>query len=60
MGQIQIAISVLGVTGFSFAVLLAFLSKKLKVEEDPRVAKVLGVLPGLNCGACGFSLLKQS
>ena len=55
MGQIQIAIVVLGLTGFFFAILLAFLSKKLKVEEDPRVAKVLDVLPGLNCGACGFS-----
>jgi RnfABCDGE-type electron transport complex B subunit len=55
MGQIQIAILVLGSTGFCFAVLLAFLSKKLKVEEDPRVVRVLEVLPGLNCGACGFS-----
>ena len=55
MGQIQIAIVVLGLTGFFFAMLLAFLSKKLKVEEDPRVAKVLDILPGLNCGACGFS-----
>jgi electron transport complex protein RnfB len=55
MEQIQIAILVLGLTGFCFAVLLAFLSKKLKVEEDPRVEKVLNVLPGLNCGACGFS-----
>jgi H+/Na+-translocating ferredoxin:NAD+ oxidoreductase subunit B len=49
------AITVLGVTGFSFAGLLAFLSKKLHVEEDPRVTKVLEALPGLNCGACGLS-----
>ena len=55
MGTIQNAIIALGATGFTFAVLLAFLSKKLKVEEDPRVGEVLGVLPGLNCGACGFS-----
>lgn len=45
----------LGSIGFIFAVLLAFLSKKLKVEEDPRVDSVLKILPGLNCGACGFS-----
>jgi len=55
MEQIIIPILVLGLTGFAFSVLLAVLSKKLKVEEDPRAAKVLELLPGLNCGACGFS-----
>ena len=49
------AVAVLGISGFCFAGLLAFLSKKLHVEEDPKVTKVLDVLPGLNCGACGFS-----
>lgn len=34
--------------------ILAFLSKKLKVEEDPRLEEVLSVLPHINCGACGF------
>ena len=53
--NIIIPILVLGLTGFAFSVLLALLSKKLKVTEDPRAAKVLGLLPGLNCGACGFS-----
>ena len=46
---------VLGLTGFLFSLLLALLSKKLKVEDNPRVAKILDLLPGLNCGACGFS-----
>lgn len=46
---------VLGSAGFAFSVLLAFLSKKLKVEENPLVYKVLEILPGINCGACGFS-----
>ena len=55
MQEIKLAILVLGSVGFAFAILLAFLSKKLKVEEDPRTEKVLGLLPGLNCGACGFS-----
>jgi len=55
MSEIIIPILVLGLTGFAFALLLALLSKKLKVEEDPQVAKVLSLLPGLNCGACGFS-----
>jgi RnfABCDGE-type electron transport complex B subunit len=55
MEQILISITVLGISGFTFSILLALLSKKLKVAEDPRVAKVLALLPGLNCGACGFS-----
>jgi len=55
MGNIQTAVMVLGLVGFIFAILLACLSKKLKVEEDPRAVKILTVLPGLNCGACGFS-----
>jgi len=55
MKVIILPILVLGLTGFVFSVLLALLSKKLKVEEDSRVGKVLELLPGLNCGACGFS-----
>lgn len=49
------AVLALGATGFVFAILLSFLSRKLKVEEDPSIEKVLSMLPGLNCGACGFS-----
>lgn len=49
------SVMALGIIGFIFAVLLAFLSKKLKVEDDPQVEKVLKLLSGLNCGACGFS-----
>ena len=55
MNQVTISVLVLGATGLSFSMLLAFLSKKLTVEEDPRVKEVLDALPGLNCGACGFS-----
>ncbi|NQT28801.1 MAG: RnfABCDGE type electron transport complex subunit B [Candidatus Omnitrophica bacterium] len=55
MKEIIIPVLVLGLTGFGFSLLLALLSKKLKVEENPRVAKVLELLPGLNCGACGLS-----
>ncbi len=46
---------VLGGIGFCFSLTLAFLSKKLKVEENPLVEEILKVLPGINCGACGFS-----
>jgi len=55
MNVIIIATTTLGITGFGFALVLSFLSRKLKVEEDPRIAKVTSMLPGANCGACGFA-----
>ena len=55
MNIVIISVLVLGLTGFLFGVLLAFLSGKLGIKEDERVKKVLDILPGINCGACGFS-----
>lgn len=55
MKEIITATIALGLTGLGFALLLAFLSRKLKVQEDPRVAKIIAILPGANCGACGFA-----
>ncbi len=55
MNDIFTAIAVLGVIGFISSLLLSFLSKKLKVKEDLKVKEILKTLPGLNCGACGFS-----
>ncbi|PIE33883.1 electron transporter RnfB [candidate division KSB3 bacterium] len=37
-----------------FAFLLAVADKKLQVEEDPRVEKIIEALPGANCGGCGY------
>ena len=55
MKDVYISVLALGLTGLAFSLLLAFLSKKLKVEEDPRLEEILKILPGINCGACGFS-----
>jgi len=45
-------VSMVGLT-VAFAAVLAFADKKLRVEEDPMVGKVLECLPHVNCGACG-------
>ncbi|MGD9887195.1 MAG: (Fe-S)-binding protein [Bacilli bacterium] len=45
---------VLAGLGGIFGVLLAILSKVFAVEVDERFEKVLGMLPGYNCGACGY------
>lgn len=48
------AVASLSIMGFIFAALLAYASEKFAVEVDPKEEKVLKVLPGANCGACGF------
>lgn len=40
--------------GILFAVLIYFVAEKFKVEEDTRIDQVEAVLPGANCGGCGF------
>ncbi len=37
------------------AIILYFISQKFKVFEDPRIDQVMEVLPGANCGGCGFA-----
>lgn len=55
MNLILISMGVLGATGLVAAVLLYFVSQIFKVEEDPRIDLVVAVLPGANCGGCGFA-----
>ncbi len=51
---VLLAIVSMGALCFVFAFLLAVADKKLRVEEDPRVQKIMDILPGANCGGCGF------
>lgn len=48
------AIVSLGLSGLVIGVLLAVAAQKFKVDTDPRVAQIISVLPGANCGGCGF------
>ena len=47
--------AILGGVGLTFGTLIALANKKLKVYEDPRITEVEDLLPGANCGACGFA-----
>jgi Na+-translocating ferredoxin:NAD+ oxidoreductase RNF subunit RnfB len=49
-----IAIILLGLTGAIAAVILFVLSRKFEVKEDPRIPRILEILPGANCGGCGY------
>jgi electron transport complex protein RnfB len=42
------------VLGVVAAIVLYFVAQKFKVEEDPRIDIVEGMLPGANCGGCGY------
>ncbi len=44
-----------GVLGALFGIGLAVASRFLAVRKDKRVEEVEEVLPGLNCGACGYA-----
>lgn len=44
----------LGLAGLAIGVLLALAAQKFKVLEDPKVAAIISVLPGANCGGCGY------
>ena len=41
--------------GVLSAVILYFVAQKFRVEEDPRIDEVEKMLPGANCGGCGFA-----
>ncbi len=48
------AIAALAGLTLVLAAFLVFASRKLRVDEDPRVDAVEAMLPQINCGACGF------
>lgn len=54
-GTIIQTIVILSVLGLVLAVVLYLVAKKFKVEEDPRIDEVEKVMPGANCGGCGYA-----
>lgn len=56
MNEIVIwTIAVLFSLGVVLAIVLYLVARKFKVEEDPRIDEVEAVMPGANCGGCGFA-----
>lgn len=52
---IPLSILVLGVIGIIAAILLFVAAKFFHVYENPKIGEIEEMLPGANCGACGFS-----
>ena len=55
MDFILTAVIVLGGIGLIAAIVLFVCYKKFAVYEDPRIGQVNELLPGANCGGCGFA-----
>lgn len=53
--SIVASILILGGVGLTFGLLITVAHRKLWVWEDPRIDSVSELLPGSNCGACGFA-----
>jgi electron transport complex protein RnfB len=53
--EILLPVITLSILGLAFGIGLAYASKIFFVKTNPKVGKILAVLPGSNCGACGFA-----
>lgn len=45
----------LGGLGVFFGILIAVAHRRFRVWEDPRIDAIAAMLPGTNCGGCGFA-----
>lgn len=54
MKIILITLIVIGLLALVLAIILYVVAQKFKVEENPLVDKITKILPGANCGGCGF------
>ena len=52
---IILAAAIVGGTGLFIGVFLGIAGKKFAVEVDEREEAILEVLPGNNCGGCGYA-----
>lgn len=55
MNTILVPVIGMSVIGLFWAIVVVVVNKKFHVEENPLIEQVIGCLPGVNCGACGFA-----
>ena len=53
-GTVVYSVMTLGGVAALLAVVLYVVAKKFMVHEDPRIDQVAELLPGANCGGCGY------
>ena len=52
--DILTALATLVAVGLLFGIILALVIRFFGIEEDEKTKEIRAVLPGINCGACGF------
>ena len=55
MGAITLPVLLVTTVGLGLGLILSLAAKFIAVEADETVAKVRELLPGANCGACGYA-----
>lgn len=55
ISDVLIPMAIFAALGLAFGIILAVAAKIFEVKVDERVPMVCDVLPGANCGGCGFS-----
>jgi electron transport complex protein RnfB len=55
MSSILMAALILGISGLVLGIILAVFSQLMAVPVDQRQADIRELLPGANCGACGYT-----
>lgn len=55
MQIVLLSLFIIGILGIIAGGILAFAAKKFAVPVDPRLEELIAVLPGANCGACGYA-----
>ena len=53
MSSVLLTVALVAGMGLVGSMVLVAASKKLAVKEDSRVAEIVAMLPGANCGSCG-------
>ena len=51
----MLPVIILTLTGVVLAIAIGVVAKYFGVEQDPRTEQFLNMLPGANCGGCGFA-----
>jgi Na+-translocating ferredoxin:NAD+ oxidoreductase subunit B len=51
---VLLTLATLSGLGVLLALILYFVAQKFKVVEDPRIDEIEEILPGANCGGCGY------
>lgn len=53
--SVFLTVAILSALGLLLSLVLYLIAKKFRVEEDPRIDEVEKLMPGANCGGCGFT-----